>query len=239
MTTRTGRRPRLSAVVLLACALAATWLVFGSVPAGAATTNVNCPPYGAASLQSAITAASPGDTLDIHGTCVGNFTVAKNLTLQGVTSGAGLNGNAAGTTLTVSGGVVATIKSLVIANGKAPGGGGGIRAIGNGTAVIVMSSAVSGNAANPNNFGGGIDMVDDGQTLTLIGSTVSNNVARGGGGIAIEGDNGSVTLNSSSLSGNNAGSTQGGGILDFGTGNGISLSGSSISGNIAGGGGGI
>lgn len=235
---RTRPGPRLPVVLLVAGALATSWLVLGSAVANAATTNVNCPPYGAANLQSAIAAASPGDTLNIHGTCTGQFTVAKNLTLQGVTAGAGLNGNAAGTTLTVSGGVTVAVESLAVTNGKSSGDGGGIDLIGSGTTVNVVGSAISGNSTSPTGNGGGIDLNDANEVLTVSGSTVTNNFGRAGGGIALEGNADSVSLTGSVLGGNVT-STQGGGILAFGTAESIVLTGSSVIGNRAGGGGGI
>src|SRR5262249_35992347 len=116
MDRRAGTRGRIGATLLLATALASLWLVVGAGTAGAATIDVFCPPYGGADLQTAINAAAPGSTLAIHGTCTGNFTVNKNLTLRGVTSGASLNGNAAGTTLTVSTGATVKIQTLEIMN---------------------------------------------------------------------------------------------------------------------------
>ena len=71
-------------------------------------------------LAVAITAAAPGSELEITGLCIGNYTLGKNLTLTGVdTAGAKatLDGNASGSVVTVSGGVVASITNLHITNG--------------------------------------------------------------------------------------------------------------------------
>jgi hypothetical protein len=65
-----------SIVGLLLVALAAP-----PVALGATTQRVHC--GSGADLQAAIDAASDGDTLVILGTCVGNFTVLKDLTLTG------------------------------------------------------------------------------------------------------------------------------------------------------------
>src|SRR5919197_119351 len=62
------------------------------------------------SLQAAIDAASAGDTLDVKGTCVGTLTVSKNLTIKGVSPTSILDGNGAGSTLTVNASVSVTVK---------------------------------------------------------------------------------------------------------------------------------
>src|SRR5206468_3163562 len=72
-----------------------------------------------------ITAASPGDTLKIKGTCLGNFTVDKNLTLQGNTT-ATLDGNDLGTVLTISGTPTVHLIDLLITGGLSATNGGGI-----------------------------------------------------------------------------------------------------------------
>jgi nitrous oxidase accessory protein NosD len=98
MTPSGDRRARHRAVTVLLAAsvvLNAGVLVIGS-PASAATITVNC---SSQNLQTKINAAAAGSTLLIKGTCVGNFTVDKNLTLKGNPS-ATLDGNDSGTTLT-------------------------------------------------------------------------------------------------------------------------------------------
>jgi len=52
-------------------------------PAAAATIKVNC---SSQDLQAKITAATPGSTLSVEGRCSGNFTIDKDLTLQGSTT---------------------------------------------------------------------------------------------------------------------------------------------------------
>ena len=86
-------------------------------PSSAATTSVHC--ERGASLQAAIDSASPGRTLWVTGTCVGNFSIGKNLRLTannafGVVT---LDGNHAGSVVTVSSGVVTTITGFRITNG--------------------------------------------------------------------------------------------------------------------------
>lgn len=233
MDRRAGTRGRISATVLLATALTSLWLVVGALPAGAATIDVYCPPYGADNLQTAITGAAPGSTLAIHGTCTGNFTVNKNLTLQGVTAGASLNGNAAGTTLTVSTGATVKIQTLAITNGLTAAHGGGIRLIDAGTTVNLVAAVVSGNSAA---HGGGITLDGTFETLTLTNSTVVGNHADGEGGGIENGvlttpTNNTITLTGSTLRENTAGA--GGGIDTGPYGALLTLTNSVLTGNTA------
>lgn len=78
-------------------------------------------------LTVAINAATPGDSLELRGTFVGNFTITKNLMLEGVED-AVLDGGEAGTVLTIPGDIDVTVglKNLTIQNGfstTTPGGG--------------------------------------------------------------------------------------------------------------------
>src|SRR5262245_6688165 len=71
------------------------------------------------SLQSAIDAASPGDTLEVKGTCVGTSTVTKNLRIKGGSPKVSiLDARDAGTTLTVNASVSATIQRVTIQGGS-------------------------------------------------------------------------------------------------------------------------
>jgi predicted outer membrane repeat protein len=79
---------------------------------------------GARSLQEAIDAAVPGDTLMVKGTCVGNFAATKALTLDGVSNKPfgqpTLDGGGAGVVLAVSGpiaGFEVRVENLTIRNG--------------------------------------------------------------------------------------------------------------------------
>jgi hypothetical protein len=193
------------------------------------------------SLQAAVDAAAAGDTLGVNGTCVGNTTVAKDITLKGDGGSPTLDGGRAGTVVHITGGTT-TIKDLKIANGvanveSAEGNGccvgGGIAITGAAAAARLVDSLVTGNSATV--FGGGID-VDDG-TLTLVDSTVSGNTAWSSGGI--DSDFGTILLRDSAVSGNTAagGTTcQGlgscaGGIWNFG--GTLTLHDSVVSGNTA------
>lgn len=149
-------------------ALAAVLFVLAASPALAATQTVNC--GAGADLQAAINAASAGDTLRVRGTCTGNFTIGKLLTLTGVEgSHPTLNGGGTGRTLTILVGATVVVERLTITAGSAVNGGG----ILNSGTLTLEKSAVSGNTAG---FGGGIfnnPGIDI--TLTLEKSAVSGN----------------------------------------------------------------
>jgi hypothetical protein len=195
--------------------------------AQAATITVNCPDPN---LQSKMDNAAPGSTIIIIGTCTGNFTVSKNLTILGQQNGLGspptLDGTGfSGTVLTVPAGVNANVTSLVITNGSNGG-------IANSGTLTLTSSTVAKNSRPFHTAGGGI-YNDMGGTLTLTKSTVIGNTADDAGGIF---SLGTATLMSSSVSGNSAtgddahGGT-GGGISNGGT---LLIKGSStITGNSA------
>ena len=145
-------------------------------------------------LGTAIAEAAAGDTLQVIGTCRGNFVVDKNLTLQGRAADSQvdrLEGNGSGTVLTVGGGatlVAVEIRHLAIGNGET----GIVRRYP--TDLTLNDSTVSGNA------GVGIARSCDAcgsNPLTLNNSSVSYN----GHGIATALAEG-VTLNSSTVSHN-------------------------------------
>ncbi|MEA2550518.1 MAG: hypothetical protein QOE25_287, partial [Actinomycetota bacterium] len=182
-------------------------LLLGSVPAAAANpcsaTDVRT---GTASsdLQAAIDAAAPGDTIQVHGRCIGQFTIAKDLTLVGLGT---LDGSHAGRTLTVTAGnvvlsrltitngaangsgssgyggdllvdaSVVTLKRTVLSGGEAFGNGGGLFVDRSGEASLYNASSVNGNFAD-GGIGGGIYSTG---RLLVFGSEISGNHAAGGG----------------------------------------------------------
>lgn len=242
-------------------ALAATGVVLagaavlGGPGAAAAASSVDC---STSSLQAAINNAAPGARLIVRGTCFGNFTIDKNLTLLGHGT-AVLDGQNAGTTLSVSSGIV-HVTGLNITHGRIFGpsaAGGGIS---NGGTLTLRDSVVSGNTSQF--FGGGISNtgslklkrtrvggnnagesgagIENDGTLTLQRSTVSENAAAivSGGGIVSFG--GTVTLDHSAVTGNSVGSVPfagaGGGIAITPTGSGeenLTLNDSTVTGNTA------
>ncbi|MEU6666668.1 hypothetical protein [Streptomyces sp. NPDC046727] len=205
----TGRPRRLMAVA----ATAGTGLgLLGAAPAHAADPHgdravVNCP---AENLQTAINNAPAGSTLRVSGHCVGPFTINKNLTLTGVDS-AVLDGNHAGSTVTITGAVTVKLNRLRIIGGRANPTGGGIRNIG--ATVTVSHSEISENTAAGS--GGGIR--NEG-TLTLDDSIVRHNIAGTlGGGIDNLGPNGRLIVTDSSIQDNTATTVNGGGLFNDGT----------------------
>lgn len=183
---------------------------------------------GGASLQTAISAAATGDTLQVRGRCVGNYTVTNSsLTLAGRATGksqAAIDGGASGSVLAISGGSI-TLTDLVITNGLASTSGGGIRSIG---AVLTLNGSTSVNSNTTTSGGGGIYNIN-GSIVLNDSASVKGNTADVGGGIASDG--GSVVMNGLSSVTANA-SHRGGGIYtSYGT---IALNGSAaVSGNTA------
>jgi hypothetical protein len=173
--------------------------------------------------QEAVDAASPGDTLRVRGTCVGDTRVTKSLTIAGerrhaTTLDGGNDAQHPGSVLTVAGGlglpqVNVTVSDLTITGGYLPTepgaglgfGGGGIS---NGTEdnLTLNDTTVIGNHAPS---GGGIW---NGLALIVLNhSTVTGNTAQNGGGIAT--GFGALRLVDSSVSRNHA-VRAGGGVFD-------------------------
>src|SRR5262245_51708981 len=136
-------------------------------------------------LATAIAEAKAGDTLQVSGTCRGNFVIGKSLTLRGRAAGTQvdtLDGNGSGAVLTINGGsssdavITVAIRNLAIAHG----------------AVGVSRSASSSVWSN----------------VTLTDSTVRDNAGYGIQDAAFSGDvscHGALTLNRSSVSDNGGG----------------------------------
>lgn len=164
-------------------------------------------------LQAAVDAATAGDTLTVQGTCAGTITVGKDLTLTGQPASGyptpTLDGNQAGTVLTIGQGATVIINTLTITGGIASGCCGG--GISNRGTLTLNNDIVSGNTTTNGSGGGGIGNIG---SLTLNSTTVSGNNAPNGGGGGIW-SNGVATLNgSTSITGNSG--LQGGGIGAFG-----------------------
>ena len=186
---------------MIATLVVAAWIVVGAPPSAVAkppscavSNQGNHNDYG--SLQAAVTAATPGDTLKIKGTCIGTTSVDRDITLRGV-GNATLDGNAQGRVLRIGSGTT-TIRDLTITNGKTSSLGGGIYVA---TAAVLDHVLVTGNEAGATQFGGGIE-ADLGSSLTLTHSTVSGNSAGSSGGIDMFQANASLTK--STVAGNRA-----------------------------------
>ena len=186
--------PSRTARTLLAGASAFSVLIvmngLGIRSVAAATGVVSC---DHSNLQTAINGASAGATLDIIGTCHGNFTIGKNLNLVGRGSNPTLDGNGAGTVLTITRGTV-SLSSLTVTNGLAPqfepsganGEGGGIW---NRKGVVTLDTVtVTGNGAGAPGSGSGGGIANDlGARMTILNSSITTNFAPFGGGIRNDG----------------------------------------------------
>jgi uncharacterized repeat protein (TIGR01451 family) len=225
------RRASLGLVTLLAFAV-----IIGSgrtTSALAATTiTVDCTADPSA-LAGALATANDGDTLAIQGTCKGTFAISHSLTLAG-SGAATLDGQGAGTVITVQPAETVAVSGLVITDGVGSQGGG----IENFGSLTVTGSTIRGDTAT---YGGGISN-DYGATLTLDDSIVTGNGfsldTSAGAGIL---NRGVATINNTTIgdNGNPTGSIHpafGGGIQNLGT---VTLANSTVSGNTSGFGAGV
>lgn len=181
-------------------------------------------------VQAAIDAAAPGDTITL---CAQTYTedlaISEDLTIVGAGSGNGgtiLQGTGTDSVVTLSGSPTIEFRDVMITGGATEGVGGGIS---NGTATLTLTRVnITGNSAGSRS--GGID-VNTGGSVTLVDSQVTDNsAATFGGGIY---SLGSVELQGTSVTTNTAGS-DGGGIY-ISTGGSVTCSGTNdISGNTAG-----
>src|ERR1043166_7249209 len=177
---------------------------------------------GPGSLRQALATANDGDTIgfdsSLNGQVItltsGELTVNNSIIISGPGANQlAVDGNAAGRVFHISPGRTVIISGLTIRNGSSSSEGGGI--------------------------------YNDRAALTLNNCVVSGNFSSfDGGGIYNYGQGGSatLTLNSSTVSGNSTpGNFQGGGIYNFGQSGSatVMLNKSTVSGNFAGSGGGI
>jgi predicted outer membrane repeat protein len=192
---------------------------------------------GSGSLQAAVDAAAPGDTITIRGTCIGSTTIDRSLTLKGGKTNRAfgtptLDGGGVGRVLFVDyfdpsrAGFTLTIESLTITDGFGEDGNGGGGLLIQGGTVVIKDSVITRNSSGVL-AGGGIQV--GGGSLRLLNATVSDNTAGdGGGGIFAAG---SLTIDGSTISGNSAQRGSGGGV-DF-VGGTLSVSDSVLIGNDA------
>lgn len=196
--------------------------------------------HGTGSLQAAVDAASPGDTLTVRGTCVGGTTIGKSLTIKGLSSSAfgpaTLDGRGIHRVLfadysgAASGRSTLTLTGLTVTRGLANDGNGGGGMLLQGGSVTVRNSLISANASVL--AGGGIEA--GGGALTLDHTTVRSNTAGDrGGGVSSAG---TLKLVSSIVSGNTATGVGGGLASNSGA---VTVSGSTVRRNRGAGGGGV
>jgi hypothetical protein len=142
------------------------------------------------------------------GTCVGSTSVDRDITLKGVVNKPfpgtpTLDGNQSGRVLHITAGK-ATIRNLVITNGRTTGDGGAIL-IDAGASAALVDTTVRDSIAGPGSFGGGIEAAGTslaGVDLLLIRSAVTGNSAGSSGGIDM--NLATVSLVSSSVTHNTA-----------------------------------
>jgi hypothetical protein len=170
--------------------------------ASATTIAVNC---ATANLQTKINNAATGSTLLIKGTCHGQFTIGKDLTLKGNPT-ATLDGDSGGTTLTVTGARSVHLRSLIVTGGLAERGAG-IDQEGGGLLTLDHVTLRGNQAAGAGAVGGGI--FGQHAVVAIRNSTIANNhaVSSGSGlavaqGAAAEIQNGSLTISHSVIRGN-------------------------------------
>jgi hypothetical protein len=216
------RTPRVAASAVTVAAVVAGLLALGPA-AEAATINVNC---STQSLQAKIESAPAGSTLLVKGTCIGNFSFAKTLTIEGSPT-ATLDGDDAGPVLSITGIHPAHLIALTITGGLS-GSGAGIHHQGNGP-LTLDKVTVERNLATGFSFAQGGGIFSNGGALKLTGSSVVDNrslAAAPGAGNEADGGGiysvGALTLVGSTVSSNRATATstgaavaQGGGIFQM------------------------
>lgn len=182
-----GGRIRAARTLLLAFIAAALLALPGSAAAGKA--GPSCGVWAAgthtiyATVQAALDASPAGVTILVSGTCVGTTVVSKDAIIRAApmrsSYRATLDGNHAGSVITVNAGVTARLERLIITRGffslsdPHPGGGG----ILNRGTLVVVRSVVSENTGYQ---GGGIANLGD---ATILNSTIDHNGEYEGGNI--------------------------------------------------------
>ncbi|MBP8241413.1 MAG: DUF11 domain-containing protein, partial [Thermoflexales bacterium] len=181
-------------------------------------------------LQQAVDDASPGQLIKVAGTCVGQTTVAKSLTIRGgyaltqwvtadaATFPATLDAALNGRVLALTSGTI-SVEDLALINGRVSGVDGAGVSVSSGVTATLLRARVTGNRGSGfSSDGGGIA---NSGTLVVSTTVVASNVVSGssggkGGGIY---NNGALTvLNSQVVSNVLLGSSggQGGGIYNSG-----------------------
>ncbi len=186
------RRPTRTLTLLAAVTLLAA-LLAPSTAVGAATITVCTSGCDYSSIQAAINAAAPGDTISLAGEVFHEtISVDRDVTIRGAGRATSVIDAASdGTVVTVLPGASLELDDLTIRNGRTTGNGGGIN---NQGSLSANSISIAANIAAtfPTSMGGGV--FSTGQ-LTLINSTVTGNESRaGGGGIYVSGAAATATI---------------------------------------------
>ncbi len=193
-------------LALLVGFLALTGILPANVRA-ATTTITTC---DQASLDSAMSSASSGDTIAFgcNGVIALTHTLSftKDLTLDGTGQSVTLDGLSSVQVINVSSGVHLTLNNLTITRGNSFTGGGLYT---NGGIVTILNSNFTGNHAS---YGGGILNQGGSSSLTVTNSTFTGNSADFTGGGLNSG--GTLTISNSTVA-NNSGPYAAGGIENF------------------------
>ena len=205
VTTWKNLGSMVAVLALLATTLA--MIVGGAAPASAAVINVTCP---GDSLQTAITGASAGDTINVTGTCSEAIDINQNLTIVGSGAASAIIDatGKADSVIDITGGTAIEISGVTIRGGSISEGGG-VNVFPNPVTVTLTNSVVTSNTATIN---GGAFWIRG--TLNLVNTSVTNNVGGTGIGGAIyvssSGGPHTVNLTDSTISGNSVNGNGGG-----------------------------
>jgi hypothetical protein len=164
-------------------------------------------------LSDAISQAAPGDRLNVFGTCVGNYTIDRDLIVSGSfrpTAPTTLTAGGIGRVLLIEPGVTVKLARVTISGGAVTtaGGGGGLF-VSEGAVVRLVRSVVIANSTT--GAGGGI--VNGGDLIVIDSSLDQNHGFTDGGGIYNYGD---LVVVRSHLRNNSTGGA-GGGLFNEGS----------------------
>jgi uncharacterized repeat protein (TIGR01451 family) len=216
--------------------LVAGALLAPGLPRGAAAATIRVP-ADQPSIQDAIDAAGPGDTVLIApGTYAENLIVAKgDLVLKGAGAETTIvDGQAAGRVLLIEGQSGVAVEGLTLRNGLGSGydfDGGGILVQDSGDIAIRRCRILGNRVVGANADGGGISIKRSTGAVLVEGSTVSGNRAENwGGGVNLQGANG-VRIEGSAIRGNRATVGAGMALYSAGLGASATLAGNRIADN--------
>ncbi len=235
MTVLVTRRALIIVITVASLVTGSSMEATSAAPRGCGVKNVTQDTWfgrnSGLALARAIAQANDGDRLNVFGTCVGGYTISKDLTIAGSSNRrrpTTLSGGGVARVLAVNPEAVVTFIDLTVTRGSSDIGGGGGIAVSEGTTVTLRRVKVLRNVTT--NAGGGIV---NGGDLRLINSRVSRNHSGiDGGGIYNYGE---VSLENVTVYGNTA-DGGGGGLFNEGT---ATLNRSRVRHNTAASGGGI